>query len=103
MSRSRPFRRSRRCNSLADSLSERGAPVVWFIPNAYPHGCAVARALHPSCLTIDAAAIQALPQCRTQKDVVETQTAIAFPALPLVIPEGSRRSSFNGAERMRLR
>jgi hypothetical protein len=46
----------------------------------------VARALHPSCLTIDASAM--LPQSGTQKDVVETQTAIAFPALPLVIPEG---------------
>jgi hypothetical protein len=25
-------------NSLADSLWKRGAPVVWFIPKAYPHG-----------------------------------------------------------------
>jgi hypothetical protein len=65
--------------------------VVWFIPKAYPHGCVVARAPHPSCLTIDAAAMQALPQSGTQKDVVETQTAIAFPALPPVIPEGLHR------------
>ena len=60
------------------SLSEQGAPVVLFIPKAYPHGCVVAHALDPSCLTIDAAAMQALPQSGTQR-MVETQTAVAFP------------------------
>jgi hypothetical protein len=40
MGRSQLLRRNRRRgrNSLADSLSERGAPVVWFIPKAYPNG-----------------------------------------------------------------
>jgi hypothetical protein len=47
----------------------------------------VASALHSSGLTIDAGALQALGQRGTQQNVVETQTAIAFPALPHVIPE----------------
>jgi hypothetical protein len=65
--------------------------VVWFIPKAYPHRRVVAGALHPPCFTIDAGAMQALPQSGTQQDVVETQTAIALLALSLVIPEGVRR------------
>jgi hypothetical protein len=79
---------SRGRNCLADSLSEGCAAAVRTIPKSYPHGRVVARALDPSYLTIDPAAVQALPQSGTQKDVVETQAAVAFPSLLLVIPEG---------------
>jgi hypothetical protein len=47
----------------------------------------IARALHSTGLTIDAGALQAFSQSGTQQNVVETQTAVAFPTVPHVIPE----------------
>jgi hypothetical protein len=51
----------------------------------------IRRAFDPPYFAIDPGAMQALPQSGTQKDVVETQAAVAFPSFPLVIPEGIHR------------
>jgi hypothetical protein len=99
MGRPQLFRRSRRVgrNCLGESLSEGTTAAVRNIPNSYPHGRVVTGALHASRLTIDAGVLQALCQRGTQQNVVETQTAIAFPALPHVIPKRIHR--FFGMER----
>ena len=48
-------------------------------------------------MTIDADTLQTLCQGGTQQDVIETQPAIAFPALPHVVPKRIHR--FFGMER----
>jgi hypothetical protein len=93
MGRSLRFRQSRRrCrNYLAANLSKRNVAAVWPIPKSYPHGRVGASALHASRLAIDAGTLQALRQSGTQENVVETQTTIAFPALPRVVPKRVHR------------
>src|SRR5580698_3309162 len=51
----------------------------------------VAGVLWSSYVTVDSDALQTLRQSGTQQTVVDTQTAIAFPALPHVIPKRVHR------------
>jgi hypothetical protein len=61
------------------------------IAKHHPYRRVIARAFHPARVSVDAGVLQALRQCRTQQNVVETQAAIAPPTVPLVIPEREYR------------
>src|SRR5580700_12240792 len=93
MGRSLRFRRRPRpCrNRLAASLSKQFAAAVWPIPKSYPHGRVVASILYSSCLTIDAGVLQTLRQSGAEQNVIETQTAVAFPTVPHVVPKRVHR------------
>jgi hypothetical protein len=99
MGRSLRFRQSRRCRNcrLAASLSKRSAAAIWRIPKFHSHGRIDRWRLRFAHLTIDAGVLQAPCQSGTQQNVVETQTAVAFPTLPHVIPKRVHR--FVGMER----
>jgi hypothetical protein len=51
----------------------------------------VAGVLESSYVTIDAGALQTLRQSGTQQNVIETQTAIALPTVPHVVPKRVHR------------
>src|ERR1700733_6111365 len=57
----------------------------------------IAGVLESSYVTIDAGALQTLRQSGTQQNVIETQTAIALPTVPHVIPK--RVHGFFGMKR----
>jgi hypothetical protein len=51
----------------------------------------IAGPFHSARLTIDAGVLQAVSQSGTQQNVVETQAAVAFPAVSLVVPKRAHR------------
>ena len=80
-----------------DANKARRSRPVGRIAKLHPYGRMVTGVLHPSYVTIDAGALQTLHQSGTQQNVVETQTAIALPTVPHVIPKRVHR--FFGMER----
>ena len=57
----------------------------------------IAGALYSADVPIDASVLQALRQSGTQQNVVETQAAVAFPTVLLVVPK--RVHQFFGMKR----
>ena len=76
---------------MAASVSRGSATAVCRIPKFHPYGRMIACAFHSAGVAVDASLLHALSQRGTQQKVIETQAAIAFPTVPLVIPERVHR------------
>jgi hypothetical protein len=81
---------------MAASVSRGSYSGVCCIPKFRPYRRMVACALHSAGLAVDASLLYTLHQRGTQQNVVETQTAVAFPT-PHVVPKRVHR--FIGMER----
>ncbi len=95
MGRSLCRHRRRGTSRLAARM--RGALAVWRVPKFHPYGRMITGAIHSPYLTIDTGILQALDHRGTQQNVVETQTAIAFPTVPQVLPKRVHQFIGNGA------